>query len=312
MALVNTGLTLASLRSEFFDAYKATGTIYQDLTTRLQSTTDVERYGFLGTVPPLREWGQGRMARGLYSERYDVANLKYESTLEVSRDEISDDQTGQIRVRIKELGARAATHPDSLLSSLLVNGHSTGFNSYDGVPYFSATHASGKSGTQNNNITSIAVNINAPTLNEIRTAIKAAIAKLMSLLDDQGEPMNNSATGLTVVCPPLTFIDFADVLAATVYTEATEGQYTSNALRGAAKVTAFSRLTAASVFYLLKTDVGVRPFIFQDREPVEFVALEGQSDDGFNREVYKYGVRARYRVTYGYWQHAVKVTFSVS
>ena len=60
----------------------------------------------------------------------------------------------------------------------------------------------------------------------------------------------------------------------------------------------------------MKTDVPVRAFIFQDREPIEFTAMERESESGFMREVHLYGVRARYKMTYGYWQHALQVTFS--
>jgi phage major head subunit gpT-like protein len=85
---------------------------------------------------------------------------------------------------------------------------------------------------------------------------------------------------------------------------------TTNVLQGAARVIALPHLTSADVWYLLKTDQAVRPFIFQDREPIEFTALERDSDEGFKREKYLYGVRARYRITYTYWQYTVKVTFT--
>ena len=68
-------------------------------------------------------------------------------------------------------------------------------------------------------------------------------------------------------------------------------------------------LTNAAIWYLLKTDGVVRPFIFQDREPVEFSALAENSEEAFKREKFLYGVRARYRMTYGYWQYAVRTTF---
>jgi phage major head subunit gpT-like protein len=44
--------------------------------------------------------------------------------------------------------------------------------------------------------------------------------------------------------------------------------------------------------------------IFQSRVPVEFAALEGESESGFMRDQYFYGVRARYNVGYGLWQSA--------
>jgi phage major head subunit gpT-like protein len=66
-------------------------------------------------------------------------------------------------------------------------------------------------------------------------------------------------------------------------------------------------LTDQSKWYLLKTDTAVRPFIFQDREPVEFGALMENADEGFKREKFLFGVRARYRMAYGYWQNAIRM-----
>ena len=106
-----------------------------------------------------------------------------------------------------------------------------------------------------------------------------------------------------VVTPPEVFIDFAKALQTQTINA------TQNILAGAARVVAFSRITVPSVFYLLKTDVAVRPFILQDREPLEFHAMEQNSDEGFLREKFYYGVRARYRLTYAIWQHAVRITF---
>ncbi|MCH8333152.1 Mu-like prophage major head subunit gpT family protein [Candidatus Sumerlaeota bacterium] len=95
--------------------------------TRIPSTSDSESYKWLGSIPRMREFGTGRVAKGVRTESYSVENLKYESTLEVDRDEVSDDQTGQIRVRIAEMAQRAATHKDFLTSQLLANGDSAGF-----------------------------------------------------------------------------------------------------------------------------------------------------------------------------------------
>jgi phage major head subunit gpT-like protein len=86
---------------------------------------------------------------------------------------------------------------------------------------------------------------------------------------------------------------------------------TSNIIQGAARIVSFPWLSDASKWYLLKTDGVVRPFIFQDREPVEFTALTEDSDEGFRREKFLYGVRARYALAYGYWQYAVRVDFTL-
>ncbi len=251
----------------------------------------------------MREWGTGRLARGMRTESYSVENLKYEATLEVDRDEISDDKTGQIRIRIAELAERAATHKDFLISQLLTSGETSGFNSYDGVSFFNDAHLSGSSGSQDNNLTATASNPNNPTTDEFKTALRSAIGAMMNFKDDQGEPMSTSATGLVCVVPTTMFMTALEAVSATVVSN------TSNVLQGVARVVLFPWLTDASKWYLLKTDGVIRPFIFQDREAVEFTALSEESDEGFRREKFLYGVRARYRLTYGYWQYAVRVDF---
>jgi len=305
VAVINTGLLTKGLRSEFFDRFEGMATYYQDLATRVPSTSDSETYKWLGTVPKMREWGNGRLAKGLRTESYSVENYKYESTIEVDRDEIADDQTGQIRIRVGELAQRAATHKDYLTSQLLMNGAASGYNSYDGVTFFNDAHESGDSGSQDNDLTyAAAAGDNQPTTDEFKGAMKQAIAQMLAFKDDQGEPLPMSTNGLVCVVPPTMLFTALEAINATVINQ------TSNVLEGAARVIALPWLTSVTTWYLLKTDGVVRPFIFQDREPVEFGALAEESEDGFKREKLLFGVRARYRMTYGYWQYAVRTVFN--
>jgi len=304
--LTDRQLSAAGIKAEFQQAFDATPTIYQDICTRLVSTTEKESYRWLGSVPAMREWGTGRKSVGMVTQAYDITNQRFEATCEWDRSEEADDQVGGIRLRIGELAQRAAQHKDSECARLLINGHSSGYNAYDGLPFFSASHVSGKSGTQSNAITSIAANINAPTTAEARTALAAAISQLLSLKDDQGEPYSNDATGLICITPPQTYLTFLEALSATIIAS------TSNVLANAARVIGFARLSTASVFYLLKSNVAIRPLVFQDREPIEFRTLREDSETGFMREKFLAGVRARYAITFGEWARAVKVTLSTS
>ncbi|MBI4719253.1 MAG: Mu-like prophage major head subunit gpT family protein [Planctomycetes bacterium] len=301
MAIINTGLLTKGLRSEFFNRLSGVSTYFQDLSTRIPSNSDSETYKWLGSVPRMREWGTGRVARGVGTEAYSVENLKYESTLEVDRDEISDDKTGQIRIRIAELAERAATHKDYLIAQLLANGETAGFNSYDGVSFFHDSHVSGASGAQDNKLTAEALDPDNATADEFKISLKAAIGAMMAFKDDQSDPMSISATGLACVVPTSLYITALEAVSATVGS--------ANVLQGAARIIAFPWLSDIRKWYLLKTDGVVRPFIFQDREPVEFTALTEDSDEGFRREKFLYGVRARYRLAYGYWQYAVRMQF---
>ena len=303
MAVINTGLLTKGLRSEFFNRFEATPVFHEDLATRIVSTGDAESYRWLGTVPRMREWGTGRLAKGLRTETYSVENQKYEATIEVDRDEIADDQTGQIRVRVGELAQRAATHKDFLIASLLTSGETSGYHSYDGVTFFSDSHSSGASGSQDNKLTAGAANADDPTVGEFKTALKSAIATMLSFKDDQGEPMLVGATGLVCVVPPTMYFTALEAINASLISS------TSNVMENVARVVSMPWLTDASKWYLLKTDGVIRPFIFQDREPVEFGALAEESEEAFKREKFLYGVRARYAMSYGYWQDAVSTDF---
>jgi phage major head subunit gpT-like protein len=274
MSVVSTGLTEAGVRAEFMTRYESSVTYYQDLATRIVSTKPSEKYRWLGSVPRMRQWGTGRLAKGVRAEAYDVENEKYEATIEVDRDEVDDDQTGAIRVRIGELAIRAASHKDFLISDLLKNGATSGFNSYDGVSFFNDTHVSGASGNQDNKLGAAAVAPTDPTTDEFKKSLKAAIAAMLAWKDDTGDPLSVSATGLIAVVPPTMLFPASEAINASVISQ------TTNVMQGIARVIAFPWLTLATTWYLLKTDGVMRPFVFQDRRAIEVKALaEGSSEE---------------------------------
>lgn len=319
MAVINTGLLTRTLNAAFFERFKQVNTYWERLCSTMPSTQDGEDYKWLGSVPQMREWGTGRKAKGLRSESYSVDNLKYEATLEVDRDEISDDKTGQIAMRVRELAERAATYKDYLVAQLLANGSTAGFNSYDGVPFFDTAHVSGASGNQANegnfDVGTVAgANLydepDSTTLWGPQTALaafNAAVAAMISFKDDQGEYIRPSLSGLAVVCHPTKWQTWLKAFGAQLLP-----QVGSNVQLpvGPVQVIPEPSISSAATWYLLKTDGAVGPLIFQDREPMEFVQLAQGSDEEFMREKYYFGVRARFRITYGMWQYAYATTMT--
>jgi phage major head subunit gpT-like protein len=304
MAVINTGLVEKGIRREYDERFAQAdaNAAYQLPATRLPSTSDREKYRWLGSAPMPRPWGTGRVAKGLRSESYDVVNEKYETTIEVDRDEIADDQLGAIKFRINELAVRAASHKDYLIAQLLINGATSGFNSYDGVTFFNAAHVSGDSGSQGNDLDPEAAVPETPTVAEFKAALSAAIAAMLSFKDDVGYPLSMGATGLVIVTSPSMYLMALESLVTTI-------AGTVNPLANAAKVLAFPWLSAATMWYLCKTDGGIRPFVWQDREAMEFKALAEGSEEEFKREKYLYSVRGRHAMTYGRWEYAVHNVF---
>ena len=306
--IVNTGLLNKNARSEFFNRFDATPAVYRDLCTELTSTKDQENYRWLGSVPQMREFIGGRQAKGLRPESYDVVNKTYEATLEVDVNEVADDQTGQINIRIQELGQRAATHPDYLIADLLVHGATAGYLSYDGVTFFNDAHISGASGSQDNDLTATAAAA-VKTTAECQTALKAAIGAMLAYLDDQGEPMVMDTSGLVVVCPPSMYLAMQEAVNQGIVLAATSA--IGSVLQGIARVVSLPWLTVGTTFYLCKTNGIIRPFIFQDRERIEFAAInQPDSEHVFTKNKMLFGVKARYAVAYAYWQYCVRTVFN--
>ena len=113
-----------------------------------ESNQPIETYAWLGQVPAMREWIGGRHAIGFKPNVVTVANKKFESTIQVSRDDRRYDKTGQLMIRIGEQAKRTTSHWAYLMSQLMLNGASSAC--YDGQYFFSASHQEGKSPTQSN------------------------------------------------------------------------------------------------------------------------------------------------------------------
>ncbi len=88
----------------------------------MPSSTKSNTYGWLGKWPGFREWVGERVFKNLKAHSYQVTNKKYESSVEVGRDEIEDDQIGIYSPMVMEMGQEAARFPDELVFGLLGGG----------------------------------------------------------------------------------------------------------------------------------------------------------------------------------------------
>lgn len=309
MAAKSTGLLTKGVRNNFFERFTNTPRFYPDLTTRIDSDTDREIYKWLGSPPRMRELGTGILPQGLRSESYSIDNMEYEASIEVDRSEKLNDRTGQIMMRAQELGVAAAIAPDKHCADLLKAGSDADALAFDGVPFFDASHVSGDSGAQSNElsfdisaVTPAEPNTpTAPSARTLQVAFGEMLAAMMGFKDDRGEPMDIPASGLVVVCHPQQLITWETALNAAIVNN------TANVLgKFRAAVVPMARLTATDTHYLLKTDVPVRPLIYQHREDVRLDTLEEGSEHEIKTGKLLYVARAHFRVAYGKWYYAIK------
>ena len=287
----------AGLKTIFRQAYDAAGANadWQKIATIVASTMDTETYGWLGAIPAMREFIDERSLKALAEFDYTLKNKTWEATIGVERAALEDDQYGQIRLRVQEMAAEVQRHKNQKVFELLAAGFTAGGECYDGQYFFDSDHSEGDSGTQSN--------VGSSAL--ASDTLQAAIVAMMKFKDNQGKPMG--ITPDTLVVPPDLLVTAWELLnSSTRVTGDANDPDKPNFLKESARLSLIATpyLTDTDNWYLLCTNRVVKPVIFQDRVPVEFQALEGDSDNGFMRDMWAYGVRARYNVGYGLWQCA--------
>jgi phage major head subunit gpT-like protein len=298
LPVVSPAVLEKGLRAELMAAYQAAEAFGPRVAMRIPSTAAQETYGWLGTPPAMREWTDERVPRGLLDHTFTIVNKDWEASLSISRNALEDDQTGQLALRVRDLGERAKRHPDELISSLLAAGE-TGL-CYDGSAFFSAGHSEGSSGTQSNSLTHDVATPSDPTAAEFAAAFRKARKAMRDFKDDRGSPFNPSLPGLVCMVPTSMESAAEETLRAAVVGG------TTNPLAGAADLMVNPLLSAADRFYLLLTGRQTKPLIFQERRGVTAAGLR-DGEDAFFRKHLHFGVDARYNVGYGLWQYAVQV-----
>ena len=295
MALVKSDipkLLEAGLRTVFFEAYEAAPGDWGRISTVVPSEHDTEKYAWLGSVPKVREFKDERVPAGLLAHDYSIKNKTWEASIAVDRAAFEDDEYGQIKIRVQELAQEVKRHQDELVFGMVKDGFAA--LCYDGQYFFNTDHAEGDSGTQSNKGTSA---LSA-------SALQSAFTVMMKFKDDKGKPMGIVPD--TLVVPPDLKWTATELLESVYAPEVVSGKTDTrrNVLSGVVELIVSPYLTDTNDWFLLSTRRIVKPVIFQSRVPIEFAALEGESEAGFMRDQFVYGVRARYNVGYGLWQLA--------
>ena len=114
--------------------------IYKMLAMTVPSTGRANVYPRLDMLRGVREWIGSRLVNSLSQETFTIVNKKFEETFGISKDDFEDDQFGLLSTAAIQLGQDAATLPDRLVASLMLNGTTTVW--VDGQDFFSTAHPS--------------------------------------------------------------------------------------------------------------------------------------------------------------------------
>lgn len=259
------------------------------------STSNKEDYGWLGQAPSMSEWIDERKLKSMNEFDYEIENKDYEATISVDRNALNDDQLGNVKTRIDDLARKAKIHPRKLFMEAIAQGEVE--LCYDGQPFFSASHVEGDSGVQSNLLTGTGT-----TLAQLEADVDRAEAAMLSFKDDTGEPWNEGEVKIGLVCHPDLKAKFNRL------NTLDQINNSSNGMKGRiAQITYSSRLPESTDWYISDISEGMKPIIKQKRQDPVFNSLEGDSDNGFTRKKYLYGIDYRVGFGYGLWQKMIKM-----
>ncbi len=286
------------LRGEFLRVAEANQPKLVDmLADRVSSNADNEKYIWLGQAPQMVELEDEIEFDPFTETSYTITNVEYAAGLTVKRRQVINDQLGGVMMRVRSMAQVAANHPDALLTTALING--TTNLGYDGVAFFADAHPARKNegGTQDNLLAG-----SGSTTANIQADINTALAYFTNTKAENGEPFfPGGVTQVVFVIPASLRKAFSEALKATKVGDTDNTQIDGLDLRAHVS----GRLSDTDDWYALATGGGLRPLIFQEREPLRFEALE-TGERAFRRSQFQYKAQAYHAAGYGSWQAACK------
>lgn len=133
LAALNIGFT-----TTFNERLTGVETTYGRIAMTVRSTTLTQAYPRMSEMGPMREWIGERYVERLETNAFTITNRKFEKTVAVSVDAISDDQVGIYSPIVADMAQVAAELPDDLVWDQLERGFAT--EHYDGQAFFDTDH----------------------------------------------------------------------------------------------------------------------------------------------------------------------------
>jgi phage major head subunit gpT-like protein len=298
----------------------------------MSSNTEVEMYKDIGSVPQLSAWEGEPRFEELPTYGGALRNIEFFAGLLVQKADLRRDKIGRIQQRIAQLGPRASTHWEKLLSNLIINAETDGSltiggdsdltsQAYDGQAFFDTDHSFTGSKFTTAQTNDLAVGdyasigavstAAAPTASEAAAFITDILGHFWTLKDDQGEPSNGESRRFLIMVGTnqlFSPISAAFGLQAFAAGESSKAYGMVNSLGLSIDLRLNPRLSANTTkVYVFNTDgTSDKPFILQEETPLQIAEDAGTAFD----KAVKVGVWGTRNAGFGNWQRALVATLS--
>lgn len=274
----------------FMNAFEAAPSVWQKIAMLVPSTGKQNDYLWLSNFPKMRKWIGDKAVKALAASQYTIINDDWESTIEVDRNDIEDDNLGIYAPQAQMAGYSTKQLPDEIITELVNNGFTN--LCYDKKAFFATNHPVAGANVSNKGTAVLSVATQALAI----ASYGAARTALKKMKDDEGRPLNITPNVLLV---PPALEDTGRILLTTDRLE--DGK--PNPYKGTAELVSDSRITSDTAWFLLDTTKPIKPFLYQERKTPVFVQqTDPQAEDVFMRKKFKFGAEARAAGGYGFWQ----------
>lgn len=279
-----------NLKTIFNKAFEAAPSQWQETTMLVPSGSSQNDYAWLSRFPRMRKWLGDKVIKSLAAFKYTIVNDDWETTVEVDRNDIEDDQIGIYAPMAQEAGFSSKQLPDEIDADLK-NGAFAGI-CYDGQYFYDTDHPVAGASVSNKGTAALS----AATTAAAAASYGAARTAIMSITDDEGRPLALIPDVLEV--PPALEATARLVCESDKLTDQSPNPY-----KGTARVLVNPRLTSSTAWFLHVTNRPLKPFVFQQRKAPVFVSqTDMNADNVFMRKNYLFGAEARCAGGYGLWQ----------
>ena len=279
-----------NLKTIFNKAFEAAPSQWQETTMLVPSGSSQNDYAWLSRFPRMRKWLGDKVIKSLAAFKYTIVNDDWETTVEVDRNDIEDDQIGIYAPMAQEAGFSSKQLPDEIDADLK-NGAFAGI-CYDGQYFYDTDHPVAGASVSNKGTAALS----AATTAAAAASYGAARTAIMSITDDEGRPLALIPDVLEV--PPALEATARLICESDKLTDQSPNPY-----KGTAEVLVNPRLTSSTAWFLHVTNRPLKPFVFQQRKAPVFVSqTDMNADNVFMRKNYLFGAEARCAGGYGLWQ----------
>lgn len=309
MATINlANITSRGTKAVFLEKMATAPNVYQKHCMIVPSDAPDENYVWPGMLPVPREMISGRNLQGIMDFTFTVTNKTYEMSFKIARETYEDDRHGMLNSRITQMAEIWSTYKDSLFATLLSEGD-TLTTTYDATAFHHATRTVGASAAIDNLRTTAVATTGYPTAAEVLLGLADNIGALARYQDDKGRPGYNAIAmqKLAAVVPPEHERGFVEAMNSTLLSSSDNPW--GYQLVEVDVLPYLPAITTDDAYYLSALGAERKPFLCQERTPLE-VIVYSSADDIAENDGLKVLSRERFRMGYGEFRRNVRHDYS--